>query len=127
MENLDYSDSAVLFEAATKFALRFDGYKYRRENKKFDDFNNYQILVSGGEIPDDELLPTLFCIQRSLSRAQVTMEDEEYLVFFDLALKCLDKDEEIPQEYRNEDYYAEWEKIIGDSDKIKKAIKNIKN
>ena len=33
MKKLNYSDPSKLFDAITIFALRFDGYKYREENK----------------------------------------------------------------------------------------------
>ena len=126
MKKLNYSDPSKLFDAITIFALRFDGYKYREENKDFDDFKNYKLFLDGKEIPDDELLPSLFCTQRSLSKAQYTREDKEYKMLLVLASQCIEKNEEIPQKYKNEEYCDEWEKIKGDADEIIKAIAKIK-
>ena len=125
MKNLDYSDLDKLFQATTIFALRFLGYEYRHENKDYDDFKNYQLLLDNKDIPEDEFLPTLFCLQRYLSKAQVTREDKEYKIFFKLASKCIEKDADIPEKYQNESYCDEWEKIKGDADEIKKAIAKI--
>ncbi|MBD2280407.1 MAG: hypothetical protein HEQ13_11835 [Dolichospermum sp. DEX189] len=126
MKRLDYSSPTDLFYAITIFALRFDGYKYRQENTNFDDFKNYKLFLDGKEIPDDELLPSLFCAQRSLSKAQYTREDEEYKMLLILASKCIEKNEEIAEKYKNEEYCGEWEKIKGDADEIVKAIAKIK-
>ena len=125
MRELNYSDFTDLFEAATFFALRFDGYEYRDENKEFDDYKNYQKLMAGKKIPEDELLPQLFFTQRDLAKGQYEINDKTYKVFYKLFLECIEKKEEIPTKYRNEEYFEKWKKTRGDLPDIIENVKNI--
>lgn len=125
MEKLDYSNFTDLFEAATFFALRFKGYEYRDDNKEFNDYKNYQKLMGDEEISDEELLPTLFCIQRDLARGQHRLSSKVFKIFWAIFLKTIKLETEIPEKYQNEKYIKRWGEIKKDSEEIIKEAEKL--
>ncbi|OBQ27657.1 MAG: hypothetical protein AN483_19595 [Aphanizomenon flos-aquae MDT14a] len=120
MQNLDYSDFTDLFEAVTIFALRFDGYTYREDNKDFSDYKNYQQLMDGKEIKDEDLLPTLFFIQRDLAKGQHEPDSKLFGIFWALFLKSTKLPIEISEKYQNEEHVKQWNEIKKDLGEITK-------
>ena len=67
-----------------------------------------------------------YFVYRDLSLRRKSQEKIKNTKYFSNTLsKCIEKDADIPEKYRNESYCDEWEKIKGDADEIKKAIAKI--
>lgn len=117
-----------LFGKVSKFALSFDGYKYSVDNEDFTPlliYKNKKALLEGKEIPETQLMPQLFFIQRNLAKGQFEINDRTYKIFYELSLKCLEISNEIEKEYINEEYYEKWKEIKNDLPKIINDVKNI--
>lgn len=117
-----FEDFRNLFTNTSYFALSFDGYKYREENNEFNDIENKEKLLEGKEIEEKELLPTLFFLQRFISRGDQAVNEKHYKIFFELFLKCLDL--QIPTKFKNSEYFEKWEKLTkSEIEEIKKKAK----
>ncbi len=120
-----------LFKKTSEFALSFNGYEYwgdrgyhgKEGGEKI--YKNKLALLNGDKIPEDELLPQLFFTQRNLAKGQYEINDKTYKVFYKLFLECIEKKEEIPTKYRNEEYFEKWKKTRGDLPHIIENVKNI--
>ena len=124
IEKLNYSDTTDLFEAATMYALRLDGYKYRKE-EGFDGYKKYKELMDGKEIKDEDLLPTLFFIQRDLARGQHEPDSKLFGIFWALFLKSTKLPIEIQEKYQNKEHVKQWNKIKKDLVKIAKEAEKL--
>lgn len=117
-----------LFKKVSNFALRLDGWKYKIDREDFTTnsiYENNAALLEGKEIPREHFLLQLFFIQRNLAKGQFEINNANYKIFYELSLKCLEKDDEIKKEYINDEYYEKWEEIKGGIPEIVKNIKNI--
>ncbi|OBQ27659.1 MAG: hypothetical protein AN483_19605 [Aphanizomenon flos-aquae MDT14a] len=99
------------------YALRLDGYKYRKE-EGFDDYKKYKELMDGEEIKDEESLPTLFFLQRDLAKGQ--REAKLFKGFWTIFLKSIKLTAEIPEKYQNEKYIKQRNEIKKDLGEITK-------
>ena len=111
----DYNDDQREAKIVTACALRFDGYKYADENGLAGDDRDYTRFLRAFLADPDLGLPrghlhcALFLLQRAyLKEAVLRWDSHEARVISELFLALCRED--IPDEYRNEEYCVEWER-----------------